>query len=430
MHHQVGQPPPPLPSNQEIQHRPPLARIDSRSTLIGPQNYPPNQPVRFPVQPIRPGGGPQQFIPRTPPNQNQQRPPQPFNQNPSIRNPGVRQIGPFPRPPLQQGPRFAYQQRPQGQIRPNFNAEQKLQKLDSIESSDAYKYSGSKYDVESEEQKAALITAMKNRSYSVTEERAKGIEERRYSVSSTGSVEGGKFQPVQARPDLQFLATAVEQQAEKVAKTESNKPIDSNGEKEKNGKQASNLPVNSYSANQGAVANQLPQDVKTSGNTLNEHNILQDKLVVSQTGQKEVNLDSAVLVKAENESVESREIERKIESPKSNKIDEINNSNIKTKVDSHSKEAVETTKTSKNVKEEYKNKKEIVQEVKRENVKGEDKNKKSSTQEVKKENVKVEDKNKNGTIQEIKKETVGLPKGWNTPDLKIPLKRKSATKKG
>lgn len=353
--HQVGQPPPPSVQHPELQQRPPLTRIDSRSTFYPP----PNQQVRYPGQPVRPGG-PAQFIPRAPPNQ---RPPQPFIQNPAnIRNPGVRQIGPYPRPP--QGPRFpgAFQQR--HPVRATFNAEQRFQKLDSIDSAGGY---------ESEEQRAALV-AMKNRSYSVTEEQPKGIEERRYSVSSTGSVDGGKFYPVQGKPDAQLHSSAVAEVK--------------NSEREVNGEGVGNLQVNPSLTD---VHNQTKLD-----NASNDENVRQkdlphqpkfesikenskdEKSVVVQSTQKEEKSAPTLQPEVANgiKPAETKEPEKNVQTPKP-KVDEINR-NIPD--EEKTKEAIRTVRAD--------------------------------------------------VVQVTKKDSPGLPKGRNTPDLKIPLKRKSTPKKG
>lgn len=369
---QVGQPPPPPPTNQqqEVYQRPPLVRIDSRSTLLRP-GYPANptgQPFRPPNQQIRPG--PPQFGPRGPPNLNQRPSQPPFGQNPAIRNPGVRQVGPFPpRPPLQQVPRSpgTFQQRPyQGQIRPPFNGDQRAQTLDSTDSG-AFK--------NGEEQKAALA-AMKNRSYSVTDGQPRMEDVRRYSVSSTGSVDENRPPIVQRKSESELLprpGSKAEQHMDRITESEVSKP---------------NLPDDKDSLQQEQI-----------GKRDNEEEGKQDKVADAKPMNREGERMASPLppkkevaqVKPEEIPMELKETKTKAkleDSPK-RKVDEINK-NIKSKSENNDKEEIGDVKKSS----------------------------------------KPEEKKKSENISTTKMENAKPPKGRNTPDLKIPLRKKSTPKQG
>lgn len=217
-----------------------------------------------------------------------------------------------------------------------------MQKLDSVDS----------VGNGNEEQRAALMAAMKNRSYSVTEEQPKGVEERRFSVSGA---DGGKFySSVQGKPDGQLL------------------PNSDVVEKEVNGEGVVKLQVDS---GQPVVDNQTKCD-----KVVNDENVKASEVAKeTENAKDEVKLVEpqfkapTVQPQVEN-NIQPEVVEKKVQSPKT-KVDEIN----------------------RNVSEEKK--KEVVN------------------------GVKAEEK----VVEEIKKDT---PKGRNTPDLKIPLKKKSAPKKG
>lgn len=369
---QVGQPPPPPPANQqqEIYQRPPFVRIDSRSTLLRP-GYPPNptgQPFRPPNQQIRPG--PPQFGPRGPPSPNQRPSQPPFGQNPGIRNAGVRQVGPFPpRPPLQQGPRSpgAFQQRPyQGQIRPPFNGDQRAQTLDSTDSN-AFR--------NGEEQKAALA-AMKNRSYSVTDGQPRVEDVRRYSISSTGSADENRPHLVQRKSESELLprpGSKAEQHMDRITESEVTRP---------------NLPDDKDSLRQ-------KQSEKRNDE---EHGKLEKIADSKPTNHEAERLASLLPPKKEVVQIEPEEIplelkESKIkgqleDSPK-RKVDEINK-NIKSNSENKDKEEIEEAKKSS----------------------------------------KPEEKKKAENICKTKTENAKPPKGRNTPELKIPLRKKSTPKQG
>lgn len=305
----------------------------------------------------------------------------------------MRPIGPFPRPPLQQQqqqqpPRFsgAFPQRPPSQFRPTFNAQQKLDSTDTE--------SASKYENYGEEQR----TTMKNRSYSVTEEQPnRGLEERRYSISSTGSIDGGnRFYPSQGRPDSRLLSTA-EGEVEKPVKNERN------GEQTVRDHQITSSLNNAVGQpspdvqqhTKPAVAPRKSDETeKKPASCLNEEksSSLAEAKAQNDTVKSIINEENGVVEKTQSPTKKITSEELKESEKKS--INTLDN-DVEKKLQSSAKQAT---------------------------------NDDGSRELKKNENMNVEDKSKSEE-QKSKKESSVSSKGRNTPDLKIPLK-KSALRKG
>lgn len=261
----------------------------------------------------------------------------------------MRPAGPFPaRPPRSPG---AFPPRPHGQIRPPFNGDQRAQTLDSIDSSVFRNGEGNV--VHSEEQRAALA-AMKNRSYSVTDGQPRGMEERRYSVSSTGSVEENKPHIVQRKPESELLIKP-EQRMDQIAESDVFKP---------------NLPRNVESKEDGVKA-------KTISKTPEPLDAKHEEKPLLKENEKSDHPSPSLNVMAVEDPPKKTAEEEKIPRSQSNESN-------KNKSEEKPKEIVEATKVI--------------------------------------ETDKVEDPNK------MKAESAKPPKGRNTPDLKIPLKKKSTPK--
>ncbi|XP_015840745.1 microtubule-associated protein 2 isoform X2 [Tribolium castaneum] len=175
--------------------RPPLTRLDSRSSLPLRPGFPPGPPR--PQQIRQPIPGQQQFIQR-PPGGAPRPPGQPqFIQNQARPiNPNFRPASPFPRPQLPQGqPRQIFQQRSVpafNQPRPQ-QIDDHLIRSQTLDSSDLTHKPIDNVRASQEDSAKSALNAMKNRSFSmssnVSEPHSVSEEERRRSVSSIGSYE-------------------------------------------------------------------------------------------------------------------------------------------------------------------------------------------------------------------------------------------------
>ncbi|XP_044258476.1 microtubule-associated protein tau [Tribolium madens] len=177
--------------------RPPLTRLDSRSSLPLRPGFPPGPPR--PQQIRQPIPGQQQFIQR-PPGGAPRPPGQPqFIQNQARPiNPNFRPTSPFPRPqlPQGQGPRQPgiFQQRSVPAFnQPRPQLDDHLIRSQTLDSSDLLHKPLENVKTAQEDATKSAINAMKNRSFSmssnVSEPQSVSEEERRRSVSSIGSYE-------------------------------------------------------------------------------------------------------------------------------------------------------------------------------------------------------------------------------------------------
>ncbi|XP_068909438.1 microtubule-associated protein tau-like isoform X4 [Tenebrio molitor] len=194
-----------FPSYVTAPPRPPLTRLDSRSSLPLRPGFPSQPGVVLRPQQIRQPIPGQQFVQR-PPGAVSRPPGQPqFIQNQGVRppiNPNFRPSTPFPRPqpPQGQAPRQPgiFQQRSAPgypQPRPQFEGDQLL-RSQTLDSTDLTSKSPENVKTAQEDFTRSALNAMKNRSYSVSsnasDTQSVHEEERRRSVSSVGSVEDRK----------------------------------------------------------------------------------------------------------------------------------------------------------------------------------------------------------------------------------------------
>ncbi|CAH0553436.1 unnamed protein product [Brassicogethes aeneus] len=218
--------PGPLPN----QTRPPLIRLDSRSTFPGVRPGFPNPGGQIRPQPqIRPGGVQAPFVPRNPLPQGVNRPPgqPPFQQQQSFQQyqqgqfiqnqqrPNFRPPTPFPRPPQGSAPRpqGIFPQRsapPLGLQRSQLSEEEllktELQRSQTLDPGELSTSQRQENEAPLEVSSRPNLAAMKNRSYSLQsnssdqQDLAQTLEERRRSVASVESL-GEKDDETSSRPE-------------------------------------------------------------------------------------------------------------------------------------------------------------------------------------------------------------------------------------